>query len=354
MHPNSIIHSTLYNDIVRPSIKVYMIRHAESANNEVYRNARLIYKGGTPQFDYHGWENYVNKNRAADPTISSTGIKQATKLKEYLVPHLNHQASQPVKVITSPMTRTIKTILPTLQALKREKVDLVVNGLYFESEGCHLKGTPLPGMNQNEIKDILSQSIDIGDTQSDTQSDNQSDSTIHAHDPTFVGFHEDPNLGWYNYGLGPETRSESEVRATAFYTWLCEYLDEQLMSPNIEKNDNDNGNDDIYDAGVTLPEEVDEIDHDKLSERHRRRRTVILVGHGDFMSLCLKRIISGFGHSVENFGITHRTAFTHFNTGITELEYFGKGMLFISCHVMLCYLEFSIDTILSKLHRNNE
>ena len=51
----------------------------------------------------------------------------------------------------------------------------------------------------------------------------------------------------------------------------------------------------------------------------------MLVGHGDFMSLVLKRIVAGFGHCVENDGVPHRSAFVHFNTGMTELEYFGKG-----------------------------
>jgi N-acetylglutamate synthase-like GNAT family acetyltransferase len=49
------------------------------------------------------------------------------------------------------------------------------------------------------------------------------------------------------------------------------------------------------------------------------------VGHGDFMSLVLKRVVAGFGHAVEKDAVPHRSAFVHFNTGITELEYFGHG-----------------------------
>jgi broad specificity phosphatase PhoE len=301
-----------------------MIRHAESMNNEVYRNARHLFQGGTPNFDLPGWKAYVDEHRTADPTISSTGIQQAHKLKEYLSSHLIHQASCPVQIIISPMRRTLDTILPTLHELQlqncREKeeegetnkiVDVIVNGLYFESEGCHLLDQPQPGMNQHQIKDILNSS--------------------NTKDTSFVGFDQNPNLGWYNYGTGPETRSESEGRSAAFYTWLCEYLDEQLIQSNTNAPNNNASHEDIYDAGVSLPEESHEIDHDKLSKKIRRRRTVILVGHGDFMSLCLKRIISGFGFVTEHFGVPHRTAITHFNTGITELEYFGKGKrVFIS------------------------
>ena len=42
------------------------------------------------------------------------------------------------------------------------------------------------------------------------------------------------------------------------------------------------------------------------------------------MSLVLKRIVAGFGHSVEKEKVPHRSAFVHNNTGITELEYFGE------------------------------
>jgi broad specificity phosphatase PhoE len=282
---------------IRPSIAIRMIRHAESKNNEVYRKARQLFKGGTPEFDADGWNEYVDRFRSADPGISSTGIKQAELLKDYLVPHLDNQSSHPVRIITSPMRRTMETILPTLQNLKGD-AEIIVNGLYFESEGCHIKNQPLPGMNQYEIREFLS-------------------SATASHPPSFVGFDEDPTMGWYSYGTGPETRSQSENRAAAFYTWLCDYLDVQLESHDVDE--------DLFDAGVTLEEEQNEHEGDKLSPKIRRRRTAVLVGHGDFMSLVLKRIVAGFGHCVENDGVPHRSAFVHFNTGITELEYFGKG-----------------------------
>lgn len=134
----------------------------------------------------------------------------------------------------------------------------------------------------------------------------------------FVGFPK-PDRGWYINGTGAETRAESETRAAKFYLWLCEYLDEQLRSAAA----------DIFDAGVAVPGEEHECEHDKVSPRQRRRRTILLVGHGDFMSLVLKRVVAGFGYSVENENVPHRSAFTHFNTGLTELEYFGRGRFLI-------------------------
>jgi N-acetylglutamate synthase-like GNAT family acetyltransferase len=43
------------------------------------------------------------------------------------------------------------------------------------------------------------------------------------------------------------------------------------------------------------------------------------------MSLVLKRIVAAYGYQVEQTGVPHRAAFVHWNTGITELEYFGQG-----------------------------
>ncbi len=271
--------------VVRPSIRLCLIRHAESKNNEIYRDARHIYKGGTPEFDMQGWTNYVHEHRSHDPGISSTGHQQAQKLAQYLAPHLNNQASSPIQIITSPMKRTMETIMPTLQQVETE-TEVVVHGLYFESEGCHIRDKPLPGMNQHEITEFLSSS-----------NENKS----YTKKPSFVGFDEDPNVGWYGHGQGPETRAESEVRASAFYTWLLDYLDMQLQCPQDR-----NG---LFDAGVTLPDELHEREHDMLSPRQRKRRTAILVGHGDFMALVLKRIVAGFGFSIGEFHRSYQVAF---------------------------------------------
>jgi len=113
---------------------------------------------------------------------------------------------------------------------------------------------------------------------------------------------------------------------------MTEYLDQQLRE--VEQEDVA----DIFDAGVTLPGEENEKDHDRLGPRTRRRRTAIFVGHGDFMSLVLKRIVAGFGHAVEKDKVPHRSAFVHFNTGITELEYFGNGRFLVMSHNTLPHL----------------
>lgn len=303
---NSDNKTTVPESAVRPSLSIRMIRHAESNNNQVYRNARYIYRGGTPEFDPEGWNTYVEEHRQADPGLSDIGERQAQHLANYLVPHLANQASRPVHVICSPMKRTLLTIRPTIQALEERMAGstlVKVHGFYFESEGCHLKDQAEPGMPPDEIRELLHEP---------------------QHGPQsldFVGFPH-PQKGWYCNGQGAETRQASERRAAKFYVWLCEYLDAQLAS----------GQDDVFDAGVAIDGEESEFEHDKHAPRLRRRRTTLLVGHGDFMSLILKRIVAGFGHAIENEGIPHRSAFVHFNTGITELEYFGNGRWLIMSH----------------------
>ena len=77
-----------WDGAVRPSIHLRLIRHAESVNNEIYRDARKIYGGGTDSFDLEGWTTYVDSRRDADPGLSAVGIAQAERLAEQLVEEL--------------------------------------------------------------------------------------------------------------------------------------------------------------------------------------------------------------------------------------------------------------------------
>jgi len=134
--------SSVPEGFVRPSIAVRLIRHAESQNNQVYRDARFLFRGGTPDFDEEGWNSYVDKHRKADPGLSDTGIQQSQHLADFLVPHLQNQASHPVRVVTSPMKRTLETIRPTLERLNaggEHVCQVICNAFYHESEGCHIR-----------------------------------------------------------------------------------------------------------------------------------------------------------------------------------------------------------------------
>lgn len=140
--------SAVPEGLVRPSLSIRMIRHAESQNNQVYRDARFLFRGGTPEFDQEGWNQYVDKHRKADPGLSDTGKQQAQHLADFLVPHLQNQASHPVRVICSPMRRTLETIQPTLERLHHNSNEgessvcqVICNAFYHESEGCHIRDT---------------------------------------------------------------------------------------------------------------------------------------------------------------------------------------------------------------------
>lgn len=274
---------TILESDVKPSISLHFVRHAESRNNEVYRDARYKFRGGTPDFDAEGWTRYVEANRKADPSLSTKGVEQSELLSRYLIPYIENQASHPIRIITSPMLRTLETIRPTLEGMQklpdhRCRVHIIVCAFYHESEGCHNKEDPEEGMNPAQIRELLKESVQ--DPMRDIE---------------FVGF-EDPSRGWYIRGTGPETRKESEIRAAKFYLWFCEYLDRQLA---IQDSD-------LFDAGVSIKGEEGEDEHDRHAKRIRRRRTAIMVGHGDFMSLVMKRLIAGYGHQVETEGISHR------------------------------------------------
>lgn len=316
----------------RKSITLKLIRHAESRNNQLYRSAHVKYNYGTPEFDFKGWNDYVNNNRKADPSISDRGIQQANMLKDYLVSNLTNQASFPVRIVVSPMRRTLETIIPTIHSILNdveddtvvgEKCKIVVNGFYHESEGCHLKDVAEGGMNRREITDLI---FPPNSKESSFLKDKVSLS--------FVGFPSDnEDDGWYVHKSGPETRAESEIRAAKFYTWICHHLDYELNRSSSEQESDDTcveeNNNDIFDASVTREGEEHENEYDKMSARRRKRRQVLLVGHGDFMSLVLKRVVSGFGYSIEKENTPHRAAMIHFNTGITELEYFGRGRFLV-------------------------
>lgn len=317
---------------VRPSLSIKMIRHAESQNNQVYRDARRLFRGGCPDFDGPGWCNYVDTHRQADPPLSALGRMQANKLADHLVPHLCNQASHPIHIITSPMKRTLETIRPTLHGLAQQLGDfssfsssssssptqVLVHGFYFESEGCHVRERAEEGMNPDSIRQFLAGEEDTAEA-----------SVLPGTNIQFEGF-PDPHRGWYVEGTSSESREQAEERASRFYVWLLDALDRELQDQQDQRQHHAGSG--VFDAGVSVPGEEHEDEHDLLAPRIRRRKTTLLVGHGDFMSLVLKRMVTGFGHVIEQPGLPHRSAFVHFNTGITELEYFGCGRFLLMTH----------------------
>mmetsp|Transcript_30001 Transcript_30001/g.64262 ORF Transcript_30001/g.64262 Transcript_30001/m.64262 type:complete len:541 (-) Transcript_30001:2834-4456(-) len=335
----------------KPSIAFHMIRHAESNNNKVYAKAKDLFRFGSSDFDLDGFSSYVDTHRRADPHLSPLGTLQAATLADdYLNPSLlEHRASSPVRILCSPMLRTLLTIRPTLERFIlsttssrndkgspdskkfQQKIHMTIVSFYHEIEGCHTKGKAEPGMNRKEIYDCLFQHL-LDDEQLQIKgSDIDEIVTL-----DFVGFDQAKEDGWYVGYTGHELRIDAEARAAKYCLWLSDYLDGLMYSDEYNLDDGNNtANNDLFDVGCLLPGEDLENQHDNFSQRMRRRRTVLAVGHGDFMSVVLKRLVGGYvgcgkgGRLVEQSGLPHRTAFAHYNTGITELEYFGHSRFIV-------------------------
>ena len=123
-----------------------------------------------------------------------------------------NQASRPVRFVVSPMQRTIATILPTIEALNGNNSDgsddpgacnVMINGFYFESEGCHTREKVEPGMNAKQINASLLNPAGVNNA-------------------SFEGFPNGEENGWYSHGKGPETRHESEERYVQFeFNLVC-------------------------------------------------------------------------------------------------------------------------------------
>mmetsp|Transcript_20185 Transcript_20185/g.45741 ORF Transcript_20185/g.45741 Transcript_20185/m.45741 type:complete len:518 (-) Transcript_20185:63-1616(-) len=288
----------------RPSIKLVFVRHAESFNNQVYADAHRLYNNGE-EYNETGWNDYVERNRKADPGISKRGHVQSDSLGRHLADTLR---KEDVSFVVSPMARTLDTIRPVLKHMLERKIrqgsadcmlEVMVQGKFYEVEGSHVRGVAKPGMNRAAVQQFLCSSKE-GDHPKSRDSISLEDHV----NLSFAGFPSaaDEDLGWYAEHTTNETWASGEVRSAHFYHWLVDFLD--LMQLDLE-NDNE--------GRIT--------DKSKQS----KKRTVVLVGHGDFMGRTLRRAVVGFGHMIENERRYHRAGFVHYNTGISELEYFGAG-----------------------------
>lgn len=131
-------------------MKLYIIRHAQSANNVIETD------------DY---ESYM-RNRVVDPTITELGFQQADRLAQHLAGYAHaehlHEAKHGVEsgygithLYCSPMLRTLQTAWPISQALGIQPeiwIDIFEQGGMFLGNPRTGEGlTAYPGMNQTEI-----------------------------------------------------------------------------------------------------------------------------------------------------------------------------------------------------------
>mmetsp|Transcript_6456 Transcript_6456/g.13532 ORF Transcript_6456/g.13532 Transcript_6456/m.13532 type:complete len:293 (+) Transcript_6456:145-1023(+) len=207
------------NPSCRPSIRLIAVRHAESMNNLIYEEAHRLHGNGTASFDARAWQEYVEGRRVPDPGLSTKGHSQADALGRHLAVEL---AGDEVRVVTSPMARTLDTTRSVLGCVLEKKIavggggdvrlEAVVNAKYYEVEGCHEGGEPRSGKNGPGAQEyLLSEPLPEGG----------------GVDVTYACFPPGGG-GWYTGATGPEDRVHAESRSALFYTWLVDYLDELL------------------------------------------------------------------------------------------------------------------------------
>src|SRR4051812_28746555 len=101
-------------------MEILFIRHAESANNEIFFKARLKYPD-----DDDALIAEVEKLRVANPGLSTKGKIQCEQLATYLVKKLS---SRKCLFVSSPMKRALLSIYPTCEQLKISSEDFLCYG----------------------------------------------------------------------------------------------------------------------------------------------------------------------------------------------------------------------------------
>ncbi|OMJ73313.1 hypothetical protein SteCoe_28028 [Stentor coeruleus] len=111
-------------------MKIYLIRHGKSTNNEISRSDPIIH----------------SELRVKDPGLSPNGISQAQTLIEYL-------RNIPLdKVVSSPMLRSLQT---TAYGLVPLGIQVEILPYLYEKGGIFYKNQVFPGMNKNEILELF-------------------------------------------------------------------------------------------------------------------------------------------------------------------------------------------------------
>ena len=114
------------------SMKVLLIRHAQSQNNVAAREERAVV-GRSKEETKLAFE----KRRVDDPALSELGTRQADALAKYLAsdPLLAAHAHEEIVVRCSPMSRTMHTARPFLKAFPRWRG--FIDERIFETGGVH-------------------------------------------------------------------------------------------------------------------------------------------------------------------------------------------------------------------------
>ncbi len=276
--------------------EVLFIRHAESRNNVLHAEVGKKYNFD-PKY-MPEMEQEVAALRSEDADLSQLGYQQAETLGEYLAERLKGKR---VLVVTSPMQRAIKTILPTVKRLGLGPDTFACYGHYFECgvrpnpkapthpthppthpthpptnrKGCYKNETVYKGTPKQQLEE--------------------------TYQLTTYDVHDD---GWYAYSDTRESHAQALLRCESAWLWIHDLLLSGKPS---------------HQGGGWSKEKRDKEEEEE--EKKKGPWTLLLVGHGEFMCYLLKKMVGG-GHLSSALG------FVHGNTGISTCQYHpDRGLL---------------------------
>lgn len=127
-----------------PEMILYLIRHGQSANN-------LLAEQLKEQPESLPFETYMSQ-RVAEPPLTELGEKQAKRLGAYA------KGMTISRLYCSPMLRTMQTIQPLAESLKRDPtvwIDLHEHGGVFLRPGPNAEAVGYPGLNRAEMSEMF-------------------------------------------------------------------------------------------------------------------------------------------------------------------------------------------------------
>jgi broad specificity phosphatase PhoE len=200
-------------------VKLVLIRHAQSQNNLMKINLKEQ-MGGMKKIDSSKslFQIYKALNffkRLEDPNLTKIGYEQANELlKSELImtlcsnENLQQRMIKPKLIlVTSPMRRSILTLKPVYDCLKKNNIEFetICNGKIFEFGGPYsIKGV-MNGLTKEQIQR----------TYSSIQFDN---------------FSHFGNGGWYDYSDKKETVIEMRKRCQEIKEWIVKLVNQHSDS----------------------------------------------------------------------------------------------------------------------------
>lgn len=245
------------------SLRLLLVRHAQSQNNAIAKEVATKY-AGRPNAEMRAEFEAL---RSFEPELSELGSAQADALGVLMQQEFAGLRNQPVPVYCSPMIRTILTARPFLNRLGWQghiKEDLYEVGGSFQTEnGVNIA---YPGKNGLHYQTTYPE---------------------YAVSQTLLDLKE---KGWYTRP-GRESRPEAMARADSIVSWLWAQADTHQKQ--------------ILETGDCVIKNTKPGEDDRVVD-------LCCVLHGDLLSLIIRRLLA-----IDDSAHAH---FLHLNTAMTYFD----------------------------------